>query len=96
MEEANKQLVKVGYFDNPTLEEVLNYDKEGYPKVKFKNSIFDDLDLILVGGAITTLDRFCSFRVSIAHLYENGDISRHGAKISKFEDLMVEMPVIKG
>jgi hypothetical protein len=50
---------------------------------------YEDMKLILVGGAITTQDRFDEFEISLCHLNENGVISRYGQTIGNFSDIEV-------
>ena len=82
--------VKVESVVAPSIEEVLSC--KGYPKVNFKDNRLSDVEMILVGGAITTWERFDRFADSIAHLHKDGNISQYGRPFGTFEDLIIEMP----
>lgn len=48
---------------------------------------FQGEEYILVGGAITTPERYRSGTVSFAHLYPNGKILRYGVRIGVKDDI---------
>ena len=83
----------VSCLDAPTLEEAIDTSISGYPRVKFKDGRWDNYNLILVGEAITTMEKFNNFTHSLAHIFsEDGRILCYGEHIGDFEDLIITMP----
>lgn len=50
---------------------------------------YEGMNLIMVGGAITTQERFDNFTESLCHLFEDGIIRRYRREISSFADIEV-------
>lgn len=50
---------------------------------------YEGVKLIMVGGAITTQQRFDDFEVSLCHLFEDGIIRRYSREIGTFNDIEV-------
>lgn len=50
---------------------------------------YEGLELIMVGGAITTKERFESFTDSLCHLFDDGVIRRYSREIGSFADIEV-------
>jgi hypothetical protein len=58
-----------------------------FPRIRFKNGLFADEQLVIIDGAITTVERFAEWEESIAHLMDTGIIMRYGEEIGTKEDL---------
>ena len=83
----------VSCLDAPSIKEATDTSIDGYPKVKFKDGRWSEYDLILVGEAITTMERFDNFTDSLAHIFsKDGRILCYGKHIGNFEDLIITMP----
>lgn len=50
---------------------------------------YESMKLIMVGGAITTQERFDDFTDSLCHLMDTGEIKRYGRIIGSFADIEV-------
>lgn len=50
---------------------------------------YEGMQLIMVGGAITTEERFENFTNSLCHLYDDGIIRRYNHEIGSFADIEV-------
>lgn len=67
---------------------LLGYEPEkDNPRIRFKSGLFADIELILVGGAITTQDRYEAFTDSLAHLCDDGRVMRYGEQIGTKDDI---------
>ena len=50
---------------------------------------YEGVKLIMVGGAVTTEERFSNFTDSLCHLFDDGVIRRYGREIGSFADIEV-------
>ena len=73
-------------------------DGSDLPKVRIINEKLKELfgseadSLVLVGGAIATVERFNNFQDSIAHLMDDGRIMRYREQIGCREDIEIVEP----
>ena len=65
----------------------LSYDRE--VKIYLHLPEYEGKKFIMIGGAITTRERFILFSEGIAHLFDDGTIKRYGVKIGTFDDIEV-------
>lgn len=78
-----------------TTEELLALSNKENVSIRLNLLGYGGWALILVGGAITTMERFDNFDVSLAYLYEDGRIKCFGRVIGSVRDIEV-MNVIEG
>lgn len=65
-----------------------------FPRVRIVGELdadfgFENDLLILVGGALTTPERFARFHESLAHVMDNGEIKRFGRVIGSVSQLEI-------
>lgn len=58
-------------------------------KIAFHLPEYEGLQLIMVGGVITTEERFENFTDSLCHLFDDGIIRRYSREIGSFADIEV-------
>jgi hypothetical protein len=60
------------------MRQIFKDDVSAYPRIRFQNGLFSEHELILVHGAITTPELYAAWKCSLAHLHEDGTVSRFG------------------
>ena len=70
-------------------QELIETSREREVKIYLHLPEYEGLEFIMIGGAITTRDRFILFSGGIAHLFDDGSIKRYGQKIGTFDDIEV-------
>jgi len=83
---------------------IINHASNNLVRVKLrKGSKLDRLfgnekDLILIGGALTTLERFKRFECSLAHAYPGGVVVCFGHSVGTHDDIqeLYDIPTTEG
>lgn len=70
-------------------EELIEIANKPNVKIALHLPEYEGMQLIMVGRAITTEERFEDFTESLCHLFDDGIIRRYGKKIGSFSDIEI-------